>query len=235
MKHGTNVPVHSQEHCTRKADRPPSLQRACNVTVGEEQRRTLFWFRFDLWTGKSSKQQNRDAVACSLRSEKEAKHYLKITLARRKTCTEAARPSFPGDTSFTQGDSGPANEEQLPFSQRHFSLSLFHFPLHQIPPSLITTPSSHLWGTSQTSSFSTHNPPRFGVALGPGSGPSSDQKVRGSCSQSQAPNCSMLCLSWDYAYVSWWAGEQKVLHYTKTVHLPSRFTFIIIVRISHSH
>lgn len=53
VKYGTNVPAHSQEHCTRKADRPPSLQRACNVTVGEEQRRTLLWFRFDLRTGKS--------------------------------------------------------------------------------------------------------------------------------------------------------------------------------------
>lgn len=53
----------------------------------------------------------------------------------------------------------------------HKDISLspsFSFPSLQIPPSLITTPSSHLWGTSQTSSFNLHNPPRFGVALGPG-------------------------------------------------------------------
>ena len=49
----TNVPVRSQEHCTRMAGRPPSFQRACNVTAGEEQRRTLLWFRLDCWTSKS--------------------------------------------------------------------------------------------------------------------------------------------------------------------------------------
>lgn len=52
-KCGTNLPVHNQEHCTQKAGRPPSLQRACNVAVGEEQRRTLLWLRLNLWTGKS--------------------------------------------------------------------------------------------------------------------------------------------------------------------------------------
>lgn len=35
-----DLPVHSQEHCTQKVGHPPFLQRACNVTVGEEKRRT---------------------------------------------------------------------------------------------------------------------------------------------------------------------------------------------------
>lgn len=38
---GEDLPVHSREHCTQKVGRPPFLQRACNVTVGEEKRRTL--------------------------------------------------------------------------------------------------------------------------------------------------------------------------------------------------
>ena len=107
-------------------------------------------------------------MACSLRSEKEAKHYLKITLARRKTRTEAARASFPGDTSFTQGDSGWPMTNSYPF-HKDISLSAsFISPSLQIPPFLITTPSSHLWGAAQTSSFGTANPPRLEAALGPG-------------------------------------------------------------------
>lgn len=108
-------------------------------------------------------------MACSLQSEKEAKHYLKITLARRKT-RRGSETKFPWwlPTSFTQGDSGWPMRSSYPF---HKDISLspsFIFLSLQIPPSLITTPSSHLWGTSQTSPFSTHYPPSFGVALGPG-------------------------------------------------------------------
>jgi len=40
-KEREHLPVHSQEHCTQKVGRPPFLQRACNVTVGEDKMRTL--------------------------------------------------------------------------------------------------------------------------------------------------------------------------------------------------
>lgn len=66
---------------------------------------------------------------------------------------------------------------------------------------------------------STHTiPPGLGWLRFVGLGvPSSDQKVRGSYSQSRAPNC----FGWEDGYVSWRASEQKVLHFTKNVHFPS--------------
>lgn len=154
-------------------------------------------------------------MACSLRSEQEAKYYLKITLARRKTRTEAARPSFPGDTSFTQGGFWLSNEEQLPFAQRHFSLSLVRMPLASNPSfshyHSLFPPLRHL--PKLQPPHSTHTiPPGLGWLRFMGLGvPSSDQKVRGSYSQSQAPNC----FGWEDGYVSWWVGEQKVLHSPK--------------------
>lgn len=39
-----NLPAHSQERCTQKACRPPSLQRLCNVTVKEKARTLLKGF-----------------------------------------------------------------------------------------------------------------------------------------------------------------------------------------------
>lgn len=107
------LPVHNRERYTQKVCRPPFLQRACNKTVREEKKRTLQQAFMDLRAGKSRKQQNRDAAACRLQSEQEAERYSKITLARRKTCTEAARRSFPGDISFTHRGFWLANEELL--------------------------------------------------------------------------------------------------------------------------
>ncbi len=42
-----NLPAHSQEHCTQKACRPPSLQRLCNITVEEKTRTLLKGFSKD--------------------------------------------------------------------------------------------------------------------------------------------------------------------------------------------
>lgn len=112
-------------------------------------------------------------MACRLKSEQEAECYLKITLARRKTCTEAARRSFPGDTSFTQGGFWLANEELLTRESasyslyKHISLSfpphfqslLLSLPLplltYEAPPKrlLSCTPHSTL---SSLSCFSLH-------------------------------------------------------------------------------
>lgn len=111
-------------------------------------------------------------MACSLWSEKEAKHYLKITLARRKARTEAARPSFPGDTSFTQGDSGWPMRSSYPFN-KDISLSLslplsfsphFRSLLLSLPLPLLT------FEEPPKLPHSAHTIHPFGVALGPGGG-----------------------------------------------------------------
>lgn len=143
-------------------------------------------------------------MACRLRSEQEAKYYLKITLARRKTRTEAARPSFPGDTSSHGGDSGWPMRNSYPL-HKDISLSLSFSPHFQslllsLPLPLLTfvAPPKHL------PPHSTHTIcPGLGWLMSRGkSSPSSDQKVTGSCSQSRAPNCALLCLSWESGYVS---------------------------------
>jgi hypothetical protein len=43
---GESLPVHSQGQHTQKVGHPPFLQRACNVTVGKEKRKTLLWLFF---------------------------------------------------------------------------------------------------------------------------------------------------------------------------------------------
>lgn len=143
-KEGEDLPVRSQERCTQKVGHPPFLQRACNVTVGEEKRRTLL--RLFLICELANPENNKTGmlwlVVFSLSRKPNA--ILKITLARRKTCTEAARRSFPGDTSFTQGGFWLANEELLTREndsyRLHKAISLsFIFPNFQPPP--ITTPS----------------------------------------------------------------------------------------------
>lgn len=150
------LPVRSRERCIQKVCRPPFLQRACNETVREE-KRTLQQAFMDLWNGKSRKQQNRDAAACRLQSEQEAQRYLKITLARRKTCTQAANRSFPGDISFTQRGFWLANEEPLTDRNKrrrlHKQLPLLlpftqsRLGLLPLPCSLLTTPSAYLSST----------------------------------------------------------------------------------------
>lgn len=174
-------------------------------------------------------------MACRLRSEKEAKHYLKITLAWRKT-RRGSETKFPWWYFLHTGGFWLANEEQLPFSQRHFSLSLFHFPLTSDPSfshyHSLLSPLRHLLNFLIQHTQSTQV---WGAIRSRGRAVLRVTRRSGVHAVRARLQTVPLCLSWDNGYVSWWAGEQKVLHYTKTAHLSSKFTFTIIVRKSRSH
>ena len=156
-----SLPVHSQGQHTQKVGRPPFLQRACNVTVGKEKRKTLLWlFRLLVFLICESRiQQKTKQGCCGLLSGVGAgsrKAFKNIPFRRENTHThtEVARQSFPGDTSIHAGGFCLANEDGLQRGQRlritQSSPSLP--PSHSRPlarsPSVFTTPSLHFSNSS---------------------------------------------------------------------------------------
>lgn len=146
-KEGDNLPVHSQEHCTQKVGRPPFLQKACNVTVGEEKRRTLLWFFLKFVNWQILKATKQGCCGLSSLIWEGSWMLFKNNPGKEENMHRGSKTKFPWWYFLHTGGFWLANEEPLTRESgsyrlyKDISLSFcIIFPSLPIPPSLITTP-----------------------------------------------------------------------------------------------